>query len=164
VDVEFARQLERELYDAIDEIKRMKDVDRANADLVVQANRLEAMLSEANNKYDALADEFMAWRSEKGPDGYWVKYEDHQELVEKLKRELAEAREQRDRLAEALENCLPHIATEVIEHCDGKKCKEIWCAGCSGEQEAKRAAEKGTKAYRDARHVLAAVKPQPPTE
>ena len=39
-------------------------------------------------------------------------------------------------LLEALVDLIPYVVTDVLEHCDGNKCREQWCAGCVGEEEA----------------------------
>ena len=51
-----------------------------------------------------------------------------------------------ERLAEALRDVMPFVVTDVLEHCDGNKCREQWCAGCSGDDEASEAVARSAKA------------------
>lgn len=60
-----------------------------------------------------------------------------------------------DKLAEALRNVLPFVITEVLEHCNGAKCREQWCAGCMGEEEAEMAVEKSRRLGHEAYTALA---------
>ncbi len=58
-------------------------------------------------------------------------------------------------LLDALIAILPFVATEVLEHCDGNKCREPWCAGCVGEEAAIAAVEKSQRIYQEARTAIA---------
>lgn len=51
-------------------------------------------------------------------------------------------------LLEALKAVLPFVATDVVESCNGNKCREPWCAGCFGEDEAQASVDRAMLAYR----------------
>lgn len=61
-----------------------------------------------------------------------------------------------DQLAGALRNVLPFVVTDVLEHCDGNKCRESWCAGCMGEEDAAANVKKAMDEYSASSKVLAA--------
>jgi hypothetical protein len=49
-------------------------------------------------------------------------------------------------LVEAAKAVAPYVASEVLEHCNGNKCREPWCAGCMGEEHAEASVEKARDA------------------
>ena len=61
---------------------------------------------------------------------------------------VAEAMVQRAELLEALNKMTSFVVTDVVESCNGNKCREPWCAGCFGEECAE-------QTVRDARDALA---------
>jgi hypothetical protein len=58
-------------------------------------------------------------------------------------------------LLEALKAVLPYVVSETLEHCDGNKCREQWCIGCSGEDEATAAVDKARAASFNAYAAIA---------
>ena len=58
-------------------------------------------------------------------------------------------------LLEALRSVLPYVVTDVLEHCDGNKCREPWCAGCCGDEGAEAAVADANAKYRAARAAIA---------
>ena len=62
-----------------------------------------------------------------------------------------------ERLEAALRGVLPYVATEVLESCNGNKCREPWCAGCNGDETAKDAAEQAMSNYRAAHNLLSGI-------
>lgn len=49
-------------------------------------------------------------------------------------------------LAAALAGVAGFVATDVVESCNGSKCREPWCAGCFGEEAAEQAASEARTA------------------
>jgi len=58
-------------------------------------------------------------------------------------------------LLEALRSILPYVVTDVLEHCDGNKCREQWCAGCNGHEAAEAAVADANTKYKAACILLA---------
>lgn len=58
-------------------------------------------------------------------------------------------------LLEALGELTKFVATEVLESCNGSKCRERWCAGCCGEEAAEQAANEASRALASARAAIA---------
>lgn len=58
-------------------------------------------------------------------------------------------------LASLLRELLPYVATATLEHCSGNKCREQWCIGCCGEDEAIEAVTKARDASMRACAALA---------
>src|SRR5690606_30577236 len=59
-----------------------------------------------------------------------------------------------EQLAEALRGVLPFVVSDVLEHCDGNKCREQWCAGCMGDEYAAEQVEMARAAAQEARALL----------
>lgn len=66
----------------------------------------------------------------------------------------AELAAENARLREALRNLTPWCVTDVLEHCDGNKCRELWCAGCFGEDQAEANVVRAREALKAARNAL----------
>jgi hypothetical protein len=49
-------------------------------------------------------------------------------------------------LVDALKAVAPYVVSEVLEHCNGNKCREQWCAGCMGDEHAEASVEKAREA------------------
>jgi chemotaxis methyl-accepting protein methylase len=58
------------------------------------------------------------------------------------------------RLREALMSVTPFVATEIVESCNGNKCREVWCAGCCGQESASAAIASAFDALAKARAAL----------
>lgn len=58
-------------------------------------------------------------------------------------------------LESALAGLTGFVATDVLESCNGSKCREPWCAGCCGEESAEQSAGKARIALETARSALA---------
>lgn len=54
-------------------------------------------------------------------------------------------------LLAAMNKLTSFVVTEVVESCNGNKCREPWCAGCFGE-------DVGEQAVREAREALDAAR------
>jgi len=68
-----------------------------------------------------------------------------------------EAREARDVVAELLDvvvELLPYVVSDTLEHCDGNKCRESWCIGCSGDEYAEESVAKANAASSKAYALL----------
>jgi hypothetical protein len=60
-------------------------------------------------------------------------------------------------LIESLNEVLPYVVSETLEHCDGNKCRESWCIGCCGEECATDSVAKANAATTKAYALLARV-------
>lgn len=57
-------------------------------------------------------------------------------------------------LLEALNRLTSFVVTEVVESCNGNKCRELWCEGCFGEETAERTVNEARDALTNARAVI----------
>ena len=48
-----------------------------------------------------------------------------------------------------------YVVTEVVETCNGNKCREPWCAGCFGEEVAEQTVREAREALDAARAAIA---------
>lgn len=69
--------------------------------------------------------------------------------------ERAQAAEAIAELLEAMSKLTSFVVTEVVESCNGNKCRESWCAGCFGEDVAEQAVREAREALDAARAALA---------
>ncbi|WP_458788909.1 hypothetical protein [Dyella jiangningensis] len=60
-------------------------------------------------------------------------------------------------LIESLNAVLPYVVSDMLEHCNGNKCRESWCIGCSGEEYATDSVAKANAATTKAYALLARV-------
>ena|SRR5690606_8521895 len=130
-------------YDA----NTLKNYARANvahaiaplqAEIDALRTRLEDTVRDSTNKIEALRAEVAEWKR-----------------VATAQAELHDEAEARaERLAEALRGVLPFVVSDVLEHCDGNKCREQWCAGCMGDEYAAEQVEMARAAAQEARALL----------
>jgi hypothetical protein len=60
-------------------------------------------------------------------------------------------------MIEAAKGVLPFVVYQVLEHCNGNKCRDSWCAGCSGDEEAEQAVDEANRNSTRLYTALAAV-------
>lgn len=58
-------------------------------------------------------------------------------------------------LLEALNKLTSFVVTEVVDSCNGNKCRELWCAGCFGEEVAEQTVREAREAMDAARAAIA---------
>ncbi len=58
-------------------------------------------------------------------------------------------------LLEALSRITSYVVTEAVESCNGNKCRELWCAGCFGEETAEKTVSDAREALTSARAAIA---------
>lgn len=68
--------------------------------------------------------------------------------------ERAQAAEAIAELLAAMNKLTSFVVTEVVESCNGNKCREPWCAGCFGEDVAEQAVREAREALDAARAAL----------
>ena len=56
--------------------------------------------------------------------------------------------------AAALAGLTGFVATDVVESCNGSKCREPWCAGCCGDEAAEQAVSEARSALAAARAAI----------
>ena len=69
--------------------------------------------------------------------------------------ERAQAAEAIAELLEAMSKLTSFVVTEVVESCNGNKCREPWCAGCFGEEVAEQTVREAREALDAARAAIA---------
>jgi hypothetical protein len=57
-------------------------------------------------------------------------------------------------LAEAAKAIEPFVVWQVVESCNGNKCRDSWCAGCCGDEEAAASVARANEASRHLRAAL----------
>ena len=57
-------------------------------------------------------------------------------------------------LLSSLNDLLPYVVSGTLEHCDGNKCRESWCIGCSGDEYAEESVAKANAASSKAYALL----------
>lgn len=90
----------------------------------------------------------------------WFKYGDAQSDVSRAFANDAVAAYERVRAAapellEALTKLTSFVVTDVVESCNGNKCREPWCAGCFGEEVAEQTVREAREALDAARAAIA---------
>ena len=58
-------------------------------------------------------------------------------------------------LLEALTKLTSFVVTDVVDSCNGNKCREPWCAGCFGEEVAEQTVREAREALDAARAAIA---------
>jgi predicted transcriptional regulator len=100
---DFARQLERELAEAKQEIERLdtRGIHSCHDNCQRPNCVLRRGLKAVTEQRDKAVAELESWMSKDGPDGWWVKHEEY--IAERHKWQTAKeiVTEQRDRLVEA---------------------------------------------------------------
>ena len=61
-------------------------------------------------------------------------------------------------LTKALTRLTEFVATDVVESCNGSKCRQPWCAGCCGDEAAEQAMSEARNALVMARAVITEAK------
>lgn len=64
-------------------------------------------------------------------------------------------------LLEALNKLTSFVVTDVVESCNGNKCREPWCAGCFGEEVAEQTIREAQEALDAARAAIAKATGEP---
>lgn len=70
-------------------------------------------------------------------------------------REVSKLKDEKSQLVGALKDVLLYVVTDTLEHCDGNKCRESWCIGCSGEEYANESLSKARAASKKANALVA---------
>lgn len=58
-------------------------------------------------------------------------------------------------LLEVLDSILSYVVTDVVESCHGNKCREVWCAGCFGDEYAEKHVAESNELLNRARAAIA---------
>lgn len=58
-------------------------------------------------------------------------------------------------LLEVLDSILPYVVADVVESCHGSKCREVWCAGCFGDEYAEKHVAESNELLKRARAAIA---------
>ena len=64
-------------------------------------------------------------------------------------------------LLEELNKLTSFVVTEVVDSCNGNKCRESWCAGCFGEEVAEQTVREAREAMDAARAAIAKATGEP---